>query len=92
MITVEGINQQLSIFNVGSEDTITVHDIAEIICEEMCIKPKLRFTGGRRGWKGDVPLMLLDNSWLREHRSKPWHNSKSAVQMISQAVLREVNG
>ena len=45
-------------FNIGSEDWIDVKTIAEIVCEEMHLSStKFRFTGGERGWVGDVPKM-----------------------------------
>ena len=43
-------------FNIGSEDWIDVKTIAEIVTEEMHLPDtKFRFTGGERGWVGDVP-------------------------------------
>lgn len=54
----EKSSSQVEIFNVCSEDWVTVSRIAEIVVEEMRLKNvKFRFTGGvngGRGWKGDV--------------------------------------
>jgi UDP-glucose 4-epimerase len=47
-------------FNVGSERTHTVKEIASLVCGIMRVSPALRFTGGARGWLGDVPKMRLD--------------------------------
>jgi UDP-glucose 4-epimerase len=57
---------RVHIFNIGTNDMIRVKRIAEIVCEEMRTSPKFKFTGGKRGWKGDVPTMLLDASKLNE--------------------------
>jgi len=43
-------DDRVNIFNIGSEDQIKVKRIAEIVCEEMGLNPKFRFTGGDRGW------------------------------------------
>jgi UDP-glucose 4-epimerase len=60
----------------------TVKRIAEIVCEVMRVspKPKFKFTGGKRGWKGDVPIMLLDASKLNELGWKQKYNSEEAVR------------
>jgi len=73
---------RVNIFNIGTDDTITVKRIAEIVCEEMRVspKPKFKFTGGKRGWKGDVPIMLLDASKLNELGWKQKYNSEEAVR------------
>jgi UDP-glucose 4-epimerase len=53
------------ILNLGHEEYLNVTDLADIICEEMGLKPRYRFTGGRRGWLGDSPFVHLDISRLR---------------------------
>ncbi len=57
-----GLNgkETVNIYNVGSEDTIKVKDIAKHVCNIMKLSPTFTFSGGRRGWKGDVPKMQLN--------------------------------
>jgi len=78
---------QVEIYNVGSEDQINVTQIAKIVTEEMNLNNvKLTYTGGidgGRGWKGDVKNMLLDINKLKSHGWKPKHNS---VQALRKAV------
>lgn len=45
----------------------------------MRVNPKFRFSGDKQGWKGDVPLMLLDISKIKKIGWKPKYNSKEAV-------------
>jgi len=73
---------RVNIFNIGTDDMTTVKRIAEIVCEEMQVspKPKFKFTGGKRGWKGDVPIMLLDASKLNALGWKQRYNSEEAVR------------
>ncbi len=80
---------RVNVFNIGTEDMTTVKRIAEIVCEEMRVspKPKLRFTGGKRGWKGDVPIMLLDASKLNELGWKQKYNSEEAVRKAAEDLL-----
>ena len=61
--------RQVEVYNIGSEDQITVRKIAEIVVRELGLKNvELKFTGGvngRRGWRGDVKKKLLDISKLK---------------------------
>ncbi len=85
-------NLQVDIFNVGSEDWITVSRIAEIIVEEMSLENvEFRFTGGvngGRGWKGDIRKMLLDVSKLKASGWKPKYSSENAVRNTVEHFLR----
>ena len=46
-------------FNVGSSEMTNVNEIARNMCSVLKLKSKFEYTGGRRGWKGDVVKMLL---------------------------------
>jgi UDP-glucose 4-epimerase len=77
---------QLEVFNIGSDDTITVMEIAQIVIDRLSLKrDKVRnvfkntFEGGR-GWKGDVPDFWLDCSKLKATGWSPkYRGSKDAV-------------
>ncbi|RLG39352.1 UDP-glucose 4-epimerase, partial [Methanosarcinales archaeon] len=79
------------VFNIGTEDTVSVRRIAEIVSEELGLNPKFKFTGGRRGWKGDVPVMLLDSSELRALGWRPRLNAEEAVRMATRDLIAELN-
>ncbi|UCH38329.1 MAG: GDP-mannose 4,6-dehydratase [Candidatus Bathyarchaeota archaeon] len=84
------IENQLDVFNVGTEDQIDVRSIADIIVEEMELdKVTYQFTDGihGRGWRGDVKAMLLDTVKLRKHGWKSKYTSKEAVQLAVQSML-----
>jgi len=55
-------NRRVEVFNVGSEDQITVREIAEIVVGKLGLKNvEFKFTrgvNGGRGWRGDVKNML----------------------------------
>lgn len=77
----------VNIFNIGSNDQIKVKRIAEIVCEAMGLKPRFEFTGGKRGWKGDVPVMFLSNEKLKTIGWKPRYNSEEAVKKAVKDLL-----
>jgi UDP-glucose 4-epimerase len=88
----EKSSSKVDIFNVGSEDWITVSRIAEIVVEELGLKSvKFRFAGGvdgGRGWKGDVKRMFLDVSRLKALGWKSKYNSEEAVRKTIEYVIQ----
>lgn len=78
------------IFNlsVNSPGT-TVTTIADIVCDEMGLKPAYNYTGGDRGWKGDVPRFEYDISKVLSTGWKPKHMSDEAVR---QSVRDAIDG
>jgi len=77
-------------FNIGSEDWIDVKSIAEIVTEEMHLPDtNLRFTGGKRGWVGDVPKMQLAVDKIKKLRWKPQLGSRESVRIAVRAMLAE---
>lgn len=75
-------------FNIGSEDWIDVKTIAEIVIEEMHLSgTELRFTGGERGWIGDVPRMQLSLERIKALRWKPQRGSRESVRLAVRDLL-----
>jgi UDP-glucose 4-epimerase len=90
-----GINlnrEKVEIYNVGSEDQVTVKEIADIVCEKMGLNNvQYMFTGGvdgGRGWKGDVKFMLLSINKLKKLGWKPRLNSRQSVERAAEEILK----
>jgi len=83
------------VYNVGSEDQLTVMEIARAVAEEMGLKgTRLEATGGvdgGRGWRGDVKYMLLDISRLKALGWAPRLGSGEAVRLAVREILRDHN-
>ncbi len=87
----ENRKNDVEIFNIGSEDWINVKKIADIIVEEMDLKDvQYRFTGGKRGWKGDVPKMLLSIVKIKSYGWKGKHNSEESVRLTARHLIKEL--
>ena len=85
----ENRREDVEIFNIGSEDWINVRKIADIVVEEMRLKNVVyRFTGGKRGWKGDVPKMLLSIEKIKSYGWKPKRNSEESVRLTAQSIVQ----
>lgn len=88
----ENKEERVEIFNIGSKDWIDVKKIADIVSQEMGLKPKYQFTGGvdgGRGWKGDVKTMLLLIKKIEELGWKPKYGSREAIQMTARSLIGE---
>lgn len=81
VIASNNSKEKVGMYNIGSEDWITVKEIAQIVCKKLKLNPKFKFTGEERGWKGDVPKMLLDILKIKKYKWKPKYNSKQAVEL-----------
>jgi UDP-glucose 4-epimerase len=77
-----------TVFNIGSEDSIDVDGIADIVADEMGLNPEYEYTGGEKGWDGDVPEMRLAIEKLKETGWKLEHNSASSVRKTVQELLQ----
>jgi len=90
LYAVGHVSDTVNTFNIGSDDWIDVKSIAEIVTEEMHIpQTKFRFTGGNRGWIGDVPKMQLAIDKIKALRWKPQIGSRESVQIAVRSMLAE---
>jgi UDP-glucose 4-epimerase len=79
----EKSNVNFELFNLGSEDKITVKELADLVVKGLGLNDvKYKFTGGYegRGWKGDVKFMQLSIEKIKKLGWKPRYNSKEAVE------------
>lgn len=76
--------------SVNSEGT-TVNRIAEIVVRELGLQDvKFVYTGGDRGWKGDVPRFKYDISKVLSTGWHPKHTSDEAVcQTVRDALEKQ---
>lgn len=79
----------VNVYNVGSEDRIDVTGIARIVAQEMGLEGvKLEYSGGPRGWAGDVPNMGLSVEKLKALGWRPGHGSEESVRLCARSLLR----
>jgi len=79
----------VNIFNIGSQDTINATRIGEIVVEELGLEDvRFTYTGGSRGWKGDVPRMLLAIDAMRELGWSPAYSSQRSVRETARALIK----
>jgi UDP-glucose 4-epimerase len=76
--------QGFETFNVATDDAVTVRAIADLVTRRLGLAGvAYQFAGGRRGWKGDVPVVRLDSTKLRK---RGWTNQWTSLGALFEAV------
>ena len=74
------------VYNVAPKNPATVNEIADIVLDHMRIDKsdcEYKYTGGNRGWKGDVPIVRLDTQKISD---LGWKSSMNSVEAIRKSV------
>ena len=81
---------EVNIFNIGTDDTISATEIGEVVVDVMELSDvKFSYTGGKRGWKGDVPMMALSIEEIKARGWKPTYNSRECIEKTALSILSE---
>jgi len=87
LFVCQNANDRYNIYNLGSDTRTKVKEIAQMVIEEMGLTAKIKYTGGDRGWIGDVPEFKYD---LNKINNLGWfaaHNSNDSVRLAIQKAL-----
>lgn len=72
--------------NLGTNSTTKIMKIAEVVTAEMGFsKVQFAFTGTKRGWPGDQPVVLLDTTKINR---LGWYAQKTSTEAVRTAVRR----
>lgn len=75
-------------FNIGVPGSTTVTKIAQVVVEEMGLRDvAFDYTGGDRGWVGDVPRFSYDTSRLDSLGWKAPRDSDASVRLAVRRIL-----
>jgi UDP-glucose 4-epimerase len=80
-----------SVFNVATDDALTVTEIASLAVETLGLlsPPVFQYAGGRTGWRGDVPVVRLNSQRVRALGWFPKRNSHDAVRLSLQELMAD---
>ena len=82
-------NQKMNLFNLSCDTTTTVTRIAEMVTQEMGLtNVAFKYTGGIRGWKGDVPRFQLDAAKMN---NLGWNATLSSDEAVRKAIKDVLN-
>ena len=82
---------RISVYNVGSDQNITVDEVANIVSNKVTGRcAKKIFSGGKSGWIGDNPIVSLDISKIKSIGWKQTLNSRKAIEIAVDWTLVEI--
>ena len=98
--TIEGIfhiinntKEKIEIFNIGSEDSIEIMNVAKIVCKNMNLENIMIHMKENEedgiGWKGDIKKAHLD---IKKLKSLGWNTNLSSIEsadLTSQEIIKE---
>jgi UDP-glucose 4-epimerase len=73
-------------FNVATGDYVTVTEIAELAMQVLDLPrggTHFTYTGGDRGWKGDVPIVRINTDKIR---SLGWQNARTGPEALRDSM------
>ena len=80
---IENADESYNCYNLGTKTTTSVTEIADIVSDELGVMPEYTYTGGDRGWTGDVPRMRLS---IQQLSGLGWEPSLSSHEAVRQAT------
>ena len=88
----QNAKEDYNYFNLGSKSTIKVSRIVEILLEELNLKGRTqtKYTGGDRGWVGDVPRFKYSLSKVNKLGWSARLNSEQAVWLTVRNLKEEL--
>jgi UDP-glucose 4-epimerase len=92
MLGYERGMKRVNIFNLGLEEQTTVDQLADIVIREMGLAEVRKvYTGGRRGWVGDNPVVYLSTKKIRALGWKPKTTPTDAIKRTAKWTLLDVD-
>ncbi len=83
LFVIRHTDDKINFFNLGVEGNTPVWKIAEMVIKSMKLNAKIRYTGGERGWVGDVPKFRYN---LDKIHALGWKASLSSDEAVQKAI------
>ena len=84
----KNVSEGVTLYNVGVDTQTSVTQIATTVCEKMGLNGiPFDYTGGRGGWKGDVPKFQYNLDKIHAMGWKATMTSDEAVEKAVESVL-----
>jgi UDP-glucose 4-epimerase len=92
MLSESKVKDDFQIFNISSNGSLSVKMIAKMAIKQIGLDHPVFFsyTGGDRGWKGDVPVVRLNVKKIRKLGWRPKLNSKQAMEKALESIWDQI--
>lgn len=88
----DDIPEGMTVYNIGVETATSVTRIADIVCEVFGLKDvRYMYTGGKVGWKGDVPKFQYNLDKIHRTGWSAKNTSDDAVRKTSEWVKENLS-
>lgn len=82
---INNAHDRFNVYNLGPDSRTYVKEIAQMVIEEMHLDAEIRYTGGDRGWVGDVPEFKYN---LEKVNALGWKTSKTSNEAVRLAIQK----
>lgn len=87
MYVIDHAQARYNVYNLGSDSRTKVKEIAAMVIEEMGLSARIKYTGGDRGWQGDVPQFRYNLDKISALGWEAKHNSNESVRLAIRRAL-----
>ena len=87
LYVIDHASADYNVYMLGSDSRTKVKEIAAMVIEEMGLDATIRYTGGDRGWVGDVPEFRYNLDKVNSLGWKAAYTSNEAVRLAIQKAL-----
>ena len=85
--------EKVNLYNLGGETTTDVKTIAKMVVYQMDLEDvRFKYTGGDRGWQGDVPQVRFNVDKIRNLGWRPKLTSNEAVSKAIKNLIQQIVG
>jgi UDP-glucose 4-epimerase len=81
-------DKKVNVYNLGVNSRTKVKEIASMVIEEMGLNSEIEYTGGDRGWIGDVPEFNYDLNKIHQLGWKASNHSNESVRKAIRYILK----
>jgi len=83
------LSEAVNLVHIGNVNQISIKETAQIICKKLEFNDvEFKYTGGKVGWKGDVPSNYIKANTLDKMGWKPKYDSAAAVAEAAQRIQK----
>ena len=90
IIALEKSFEKLQIYNLSTDDAITVKDIAKLVISKMGNNTKIIYGNTNYGWRGDVPKISLSSEKIKKMGWNPNYTTREAMKVSIDCMLNEI--
>jgi UDP-glucose 4-epimerase len=91
LFVLKNSDEKVNLFNLGCDTSTSVNKIAQLVVEEMRLSGvEFKYSGGCRGWPGDVPQVRFNCNKINNLGWKARYTSDECVRVAAKSIVKEL--